>query len=124
MMKKILIIEDEAMIRVNLEAFLEDEGYAVSAFEFGHEGINYLSNNDDVVVTIVDVRLPDTDGTTFILKAIKIRTDMHFIIYTGSREYELPPELQEVGMKSWQLIYKPLIEMEIMSQTIERLLQP
>ena len=30
----ILIVDDEAMIRENLKAYLEDEGWRVAAFEF------------------------------------------------------------------------------------------
>ena len=41
-MKKILVVDDEEVIRLNIEAFLEDEGYDVFSASTGAGTSRYL----------------------------------------------------------------------------------
>jgi two-component system, NtrC family, response regulator AtoC len=57
----ILIVEDEALIRLSLAARLRDEGYEVVEAETGAEGIAALESKR-VDLVLLDFRLPDLDG--------------------------------------------------------------
>ncbi len=59
--KKILIADDEELIRWSLGKFLEKEGYSVDVVMNGRDALRLLEeNNYDVVVT--DLKMPDVGG--------------------------------------------------------------
>jgi len=64
-MAKILIIEDEAIVRTALRDFLESHDYEVLEASNGDEGLELFQANEiDLVVT--DLILPQKDGLEFI----------------------------------------------------------
>jgi len=93
---KVLIIDDEEMIRINLQAFLEDEGHTIFTADSGEDAIQFLEKNT-VDLAIVDMRLPNMDGNAVILEAMKLNPELKYIIHTGSSEYTLPEELIAKG---------------------------
>lgn len=117
---KILIVEDEEMVRINLADFLEDEGFEVESADSGEAGLEILGRGR-VDVAVVDMRLPGIDGNTFIREAKKRQKDLHVIIHTGSTFYSLPRELRELGITEKQILLKPLSDMGILTQAIREL---
>jgi two-component system response regulator AtoC len=69
MKQKIMIIEDDKIMRVTLEDSLKTSGYAASAYEKGQDGIDAFKT-DECALVITDVRLPDMKGLD-VLKRIK-----------------------------------------------------
>jgi DNA-binding NtrC family response regulator len=94
---KVLVVDDEEMIRVNLTCFLEDENFTVLSAESGEEAIELLKENEPVL-GIIDMRLPGIDGNAVILEAYKRYPKMAFIIHTGSSEYTIPEALASIGL--------------------------
>lgn len=79
---KILIIDDEESIRNSLAAVLEEKGYLVDMAENGQVAIE-KSKTKAYNLALIDIRLPDMEGTD-LLTAIKENTpDMVGIIVTG-----------------------------------------
>jgi two-component system phosphate regulon response regulator PhoB len=60
-MKKILIIQDSALINMMLRSRLEPAGFVVESVESGEEGIEKLKNSAYQLV-ILDVKLPGMSG--------------------------------------------------------------
>ena len=118
---RILIVEDEEMVRINLEDFLEDDGFAVRAVGSGEQGLEVL-DVDLFDAVIVDMRLPGIDGNAFIRAAGKKQPDLRFLIHTGSADYSLPSDIMELGVTSEQILLKPVADMRIISQIITTLL--
>ena len=57
----ILLIEDEARLRNNLQTLLQSEGYHVTTAQNGAEGIKRLRQESfDLVIT--DLVMPEIDG--------------------------------------------------------------
>ena len=57
----ILLIEDEARLRDNLQTLLQSEGYSVTTAQNGAEGIKRLRQESfDLVIT--DLVMPEVDG--------------------------------------------------------------
>jgi len=73
MKKRILIVEDDEIMRITIRDALNKEGFETSAYDNGKEGITAL-NNDDFSLVITDIRLPDMLGLD-ILKTIKEKAD-------------------------------------------------
>jgi len=121
---KILIVDDEVMVRENLEAYFEDEGYEVRTFETGEDAVKFLKN-EHMDVGIIDLRLPGIDGDTTIVKSHNIQPDMKFIIYTGSTSYNsVPDELIQLGMTMKNIYHKTTMDMTILADGVNSIIQP
>ncbi|MFO0795635.1 MAG: sigma-54 dependent transcriptional regulator [Candidatus Brocadiaceae bacterium] len=82
MKSKILVVDDEKLIRVSLEDKLTKEGYVVTSLSTATEGLKVLeSSNFDAVIT--DVRLPKMDGIEFLREIKKLSPDTVVIIMTA-----------------------------------------
>ncbi len=68
----ILIVEDEDMLRINLEDFLEDEGFCVKSSGSGEAALEMLYE-ESFDLLVADMRLPGIDGNTFVREAKKIQ---------------------------------------------------
>ena len=83
-MKKILVVEDEAPIRLNLTLVLKAEGYAVDSAENGRAGIEHAKRfAPDLIVS--DVMMPELDGFSMLeaLRADPRFADTPFIFLTA-----------------------------------------
>jgi DNA-binding NtrC family response regulator len=121
---RILVVEDEEVIRFNLEAFLKDEGFEVRLVSSGEECLDVLEKEKiKIDLAIIDMRLPQMDGNVAILEARRIDPTMKFIVYTGSSGYVLPQELLDIGLKPDQILRKPLQDMGVLTQLINKMLE-
>ncbi|OQX27944.1 MAG: hypothetical protein BWK80_02785 [Desulfobacteraceae bacterium IS3] len=116
----ILIVEDEEMVRINLEDFLADEGFEVKSTDSGEAGLENLSKRTFSTV-VVDMRLPGIDGNTFIKNAKKMQPNLNVVIHTGSTFYSVPRELQDMGITQEHVLLKPLSDMSVLSRLILKL---
>lgn len=115
---KILVVDDEDMIRENLVAFLEDEGYEVISAASAEEALELLSR-EPADIGIVDMRLPGMDGNGFILAAHGQFSEMRFLIHTGSTDYILPQSLQNIGLTNSNIFKKPIQDMSILLDALQ-----
>ena len=121
-MSKVLIIDDEALLRESVAAYLEDDGYQVLATATADTALSQLSGfQPDVVV--VDLRLEGGSGEDFIKSASECYSGAHYIIHTACKDYRLPPEMQTLGMDDQHILYKPLRDLSALSGLIGDLLQ-
>ena len=68
-MKKVLIIEDEELIREVWQYQFEDEGYEVILASSGDEGVELIKTHAlDIIIT--DLKMPQSDGKV-VLKYLK-----------------------------------------------------
>jgi len=79
---RILVVDDDESIRKTLEAILRGKGYHVDTAENGKQAIE-KTNNDFYNVALIDVRLPDMDGTELIGRLKETEPRMAKIILTG-----------------------------------------
>jgi DNA-binding NtrC family response regulator len=76
--EKIIVLEDDAIVRRNLEQQLRNRRYDVAAVETIAEAQEYL-NRDNFDLIFLDVRLPDGDGTD-LLKALQLRPQKPLVV--------------------------------------------
>ncbi len=103
----VLLVDDEVSVRDNLQTYLEDEGFLVTSTASGEEALDAL-DRQVFGVAIVDMRLPGISGNDFIRRAIPRAEQLHFIIHTGSLEYQLPGDLQTLGLSPADVLLKPV----------------
>jgi DNA-binding NtrC family response regulator len=82
MKNKILVVDDEKLMRVSLEDKLNKEGYVAACVTNAVAGLKILkTTNFDVVIT--DLRLPKMDGIDFLREIKKSSPDTVVIIMTA-----------------------------------------
>jgi CheY-like chemotaxis protein len=81
-MTHILIIDDEAQVRLMLRKLLESEGYTVTEASNGIEGVKcYHENPADLIIT--DIIMPDKQGIQTIRELKKEYPDVKIIALSG-----------------------------------------
>ncbi len=84
--RRILLVEDEKNIREAVTAYLEKEGYWVSAVEDGKEALEEFSrSNYDLIV--LDLMLPKVTGEQ-VCRAIRDVSDVPIVMLTAKGEIE------------------------------------
>jgi CheY-like chemotaxis protein len=117
----VLVVDDEKAICEGLAAYLEDEGMRVHAACSGEDAIDRVGAGLPVHVCIVDLRLPDMNGTQAILEIQRLAPEARFIIHTGSAEEAVITALCRVGLETTPVFRKPLHDMTEMVRTIHGL---
>ena len=79
---RILVVDDEESIREVLATILEEEGFTVDTASTGKEAIE-KSNDSYYNLALIDIRLPDMDGTELLTAMRKTTPEMAKIIITG-----------------------------------------
>jgi two-component system cell cycle response regulator CpdR len=81
-MIRILLAEDDSVMREYLTRALERSGYAVSAVDRGTEALPLIQNERfDLLLT--DIVMPEMDGIELAQKAAEIAPDMRVMFITG-----------------------------------------
>ena len=117
MQRRVLLVDDEYMVRKTLQDFLEDEGFLVATAESGEIGIDLLRENS-FDYCIVDMRLPGMDGNDFIFSAHAMSGALRFLIYTGSVDYVPPGRFQGLGISRAHIFHKPISDMRTLSDAL------
>jgi DNA-binding NtrC family response regulator len=95
-MKKILVIDDEQIVRKSCEKTLASEGYSVTSASSGKEGLEYLEKETFSLI-LLDLKMPDMDGIE-ILKIAKERwPDTIIIMITGYSTVETAVQALRLG---------------------------
>ncbi len=84
--RRILMVEDEVLIRMTTVALLEDLGHAVVEAGSGSEALTALQENGGIDLVILDLGLPDMRGRDLIDDIRARRPGIPIVIATGSGE--------------------------------------
>ena len=103
---KVLLVDDDEMIRDCVTAYLEDEGYSVHCAANAEEALESFAAISPVVC-ISDLRLPGMNGEEFIIRAHTISPDTGYMLHTGML-YLLSDELRAIGMAEDDVLLKPI----------------
>lgn len=79
---RVLIVDDDESIRETLKAILEDQGHAVDTARNGIEATRKLET-EFYNLALIDIRLPDMEGTMLLTKIRDTTPKMRRIIITG-----------------------------------------
>jgi DNA-binding NtrC family response regulator len=118
--KRILLIEDEARLRKNLEILLCRAGYSVVAAATGHEGVQYLRTMSfDVVVT--DLIMEGFKSFELLEYVLTYASGVPVIVTTGYASTHSATEALCRGVHSY--IAKPF-DISVLKAAIENALKP
>ncbi len=104
MKKKLLVIDDEAIILDAVKTIMEDMGYSVDVFSDVLEGENKaLSSNYDLI--LIDIRMPQKNGAEVTRSILKAKPEAKVLIITAFPSDPLAIAALDAGAKG--LLKKP-----------------
>lgn len=121
MTPKVLVIDDEELICNSMAEYLTIKGIEAKSAISAQRALE-MTENHDFDLYIVDIKMKNTDGLSTIVKLKKVNNDARFIIFTGSRTFKVPEELMTFGITDQNVVFKPLIDLNLMVQKINEIM--
>ncbi|SIT11348.1 sigma-54-dependent transcriptional regulator [Belliella pelovolcani] len=103
-MPKILIIDDEKVIRATLKEILEYEKYEISEAQDGEEGLKKIQEEDFDLV-LCDIKMPKMDGIEVLDKVATLDKQPQFIMISAHGSIETAVEATKKG--AFDFVPKP-----------------
>lgn len=100
---KILVVDDEWILREMLSEILDDAGYAVESAEDGEEAWQTFQEVGDFALIISDINMPRMDGNALIKKIRHQDQDIPIIILTSSNEISVAVQAINHGASDYLL---------------------
>jgi len=113
--KRILVIDDDEVVRKNFKAILELEGYNVDTAVTGKEAVD-KSNANFYNLALIDIRLPDMEGTQLLTAMRDTVPKMVKMIVTGYPSQESAVEAVNMGADGY--VVKPIMDTDEFLQKI------
>ena len=111
----VLLIDDDALIRQSIAAFLSDSRFGVLQADDGPSGLEQIrSQSPDVV--LLDLRMPEMDGLQVLGQIKQIDAELPVIVVTGAGVFQDAVEALRRG--AFDFINKPIIDMAILEHAI------
>lgn len=117
--EKILLVEDEAVVRESVRDWLVDDGYDVECVETGEEALVRIAK-EDFGVLVLDLRLPGVDGLQVFEQAKNLKPKTKGIMITAYPSIETRDKARRLGLLEY--LPKPF-KVEDLEKTIKEALQ-
>jgi CheY-like chemotaxis protein len=95
--RKILIVEDEAVVRESVRDWLIDDGYDVDVAENGDEALEKIKKEEFGVI-VLDLKLPGIDGLQVFEHAKELKPETKGVIITAYPSKETQEKAKRLGL--------------------------
>ena len=116
--KRILVVDDDDMIRDSFKAILESEGHLVDTAKSGLEALE-RTEKDAYNLALLDIKLPDIEGTELLVEMHEETPRMMKVMVTGHATLENAVEALNLGADAF--IMKPIRPKELLRVVEEKL---
>ena len=107
---RLLLVEDEDMVRAVAERALTRAGYTVTTASDGDEGLELVQAGGEFDLIVSDVVMPAMDGPTMIREVRKLRPAMPVLFMSGYAEEQLR---DQIGIADVHFLPKPFSVQQI-----------
>ncbi|MBT8091971.1 MAG: response regulator, partial [Gammaproteobacteria bacterium] len=116
-LKRVLVVDDDASILGVVSEVLEDDGYDVTTVGSGEEAIEILKDNQFALV-MSDIRLPGINGIGLLkhIKSVSPRTAVIIITSHGSMQ----TSIEAIKLGAYDYILKPFEDLSLISNSAKR----
>jgi DNA-binding NtrC family response regulator len=117
---RVLVIDDEDIVRDSVSTYLEDSGFVVFQAKDGREGLERFQEMTPDVV-LLDLRMPRMDGLE-VLEAISGELDqVPVIVVTGAGV--LQDAVAALRLGAFDFVTKPIVDMAVLEHAVNRALE-
>lgn len=109
--ERILVVDDEIVIRELMCDILAEEGYDVVPAQHGKAALDLITNEGNFVVLFTDIMMPEMDGIELIREARKVAPTLVPIVMTGYATLETARAAVKEG--AYDYVLKPFNLSEI-----------
>lgn len=107
---KVLVVDDEEVIRDVCAQILAAEGYSVTTATSGKEALRAVSENSlDVIVT--DIMMPDMSGLELLEVIKSTNLDVCTVVITGLGTFDMATQSDRLGAR--EFVVKPFTPDEL-----------
>lgn len=115
--KRIIVIDDDKSILRTFTRILQKNGYEIDVAETGKEAIE-KSKKNSYDLALIDIRLPDMDGTDLLVKLKQTMRDATKIMITGFPSLETGVKALDEGADAY--LVKPVKPEELLALIEEK----
>ncbi len=108
---RILIADDDVMVRDVIVTFLSKQGYSVKTASDGHEALKCL-RLEDINLVLTDLRMPGADGLEVLRTAMQINPEIAVVVLTAYGT--LDTALEAVKEGAYDYIAKPFVMQQLL----------
>ena len=117
--ERILVADDEEIVREMLFTYLVDEGYCAETAADGHEAVEKVqSGRYDVVIT--DIRMPGPNGIEVLRAAKNAHPDTEVIVMTAFSTEDMAIEAVRLG--AYDYLKKPIDDLGLFALLVRQIL--
>ncbi|BFM06600.1 response regulator [Halioxenophilus aromaticivorans] len=118
--RKLLLIDDDRLVRESICAYLEDSGFEVIQCDEGPKGLQlFQSEQPDLVLS--DLRMPGMDGLNVLKEIHKLDEEAAVIVISGAGVMGDVVEALRLGASDF--LIKPVVDMEVLVHSITKTLE-
>lgn len=116
---KILVADDDAMVRSTVSKILEMFGHNVVTVSDGREVIDVIDDNFNVI--ILDINMPDMDGFETIKALNNLNYDIPVLFLTGAGSMDYA--VKAINLGAYDFLTKPIGDLDIFNVKIRRAIE-
>ncbi|HEY5347363.1 MAG TPA: response regulator [Rhizomicrobium sp.] len=116
-MTELLLVEDEAMLRLIAAEMLQEAGFVVHEAANGVEALEQLEAHPETALLVTDVQMPRMGGYELVDTVLPLRPDLKILLMTGYTQNAPGEHLVKRGV---QILYKPF-NLELLCSTAKRM---
>lgn len=118
--RKLLIIDDDTIVRQSLAAYLEDSGFDILEADQGVAGLKLFQEHaPDVVLT--DLRMPAMDGLHLLERVHQLSPETPVIVMSGVGV--MGDVVKALRLGASDFLIKPLVDMEVLVHAVRKSLE-
>ena len=116
---KILVADDDAMVRSTVSKILEMFGYSVQTVSDGKCVIDVVNDTFDVI--ILDINMPGMDGFDTIAALNKLNFDIPVLFLTGAGSMDYA--VKAINLGAYDFLTKPIEDLDIFNVKVRRAIE-
>jgi len=117
---RVLVIDDEDIIRDSVSTYLEDSGFIVDQAPDGKQGLQRFRETEPDVV-LLDLRMPRMDGLE-VLEAVSGKLEqVPVIVVTGAGV--LQDAVSALRLGAFDFVTKPIVDMAVLEHAVMRAIE-
>ncbi|MBW1980591.1 MAG: response regulator [Deltaproteobacteria bacterium] len=101
---RILVVDDELIIRDSLKEWLEEEGFRVDMAASGAEALEQLGR-ESYQLMLLDIKMPGMDGVEVLQRSKEVRPELPVVMMTAYATVETAVEAMKIG--AYDYLMKP-----------------
>lgn len=118
--RKLLIIDDDTLVRQSIVTYLEDSGFHVLEAASGAAGMKLVHDQSPELV-VTDLRMPDMDGLQVLQQLHEQKPDLPVIVISGAGVIADVVTALRLGARDY--LIKPIIDMEVLVHSVRKALE-